>query len=67
MIDDLAQNITAAARLGMGGVVHTDVTTTAVALARLLDVDPGDLHPGAARGEQVHHSDASGPELEEAR
>lgn len=67
MIDDLAQNITAAERLGMRGVVHTDVASTAAALARLLAVDPDDLHPGATTGDHVTHSTASGHELEEAR
>lgn len=45
MIDDLAQNIAAAERLGMGGIVHTDAATTARALGDLLGVDPADLHP----------------------
>jgi putative hydrolase of the HAD superfamily len=34
MVDDLEQNITAAARLGMGGVVHRDASSTRAALAR---------------------------------
>jgi putative hydrolase of the HAD superfamily len=36
MVDDLQQNIDAAARLGMGGVVHRDAATTRVELAALL-------------------------------
>ncbi|MGY0021927.1 HAD family hydrolase [Streptomyces sp. YJ-C3] len=36
MVDDLEQNITAAARLGIAGVVHRDAPTTAAGLARLL-------------------------------
>lgn len=67
MIDDLSQNITAAARLGMGGVVHSDAATTAVALAQLLDVDPGALHPTSTSGDQVHRPTPGGHELEEAR
>lgn len=45
MIDDLSQNIDAAARLGMGGIVHTHAATTARALGDLLGVDPTELHP----------------------
>lgn len=45
MIDDLKQNITAAAALGMGGVVHTDAASTAAALAPMLGLEPHDLHP----------------------
>jgi len=45
MIDDLAQNITAAERLGMGGIVHTDAASTARALGGLLGLDPAVLHP----------------------
>lgn len=40
MIDDLAANITAATDFGMGGIVHTDASTTAAALVALLDLDP---------------------------
>lgn len=36
MVDDLSQNIDAAARLGMGGVVHRDAVTTRTELAALL-------------------------------
>lgn len=36
MVDDLEQNIVAAGRLGMAGVVHTDAATTEVALKALL-------------------------------
>ncbi|MFI6873777.1 HAD family hydrolase [Streptomyces sp. NPDC050400] len=36
MVDDLEQNITAAARLGIAGVVHRDAATTARELAALL-------------------------------
>ncbi|MFE0130789.1 HAD family hydrolase [Streptomyces sp. NPDC059037] len=36
MVDDLEQNITAAHRIGIAGVVHRDAATTAAALARLL-------------------------------
>ena len=43
MIDDLAQNIDAARRLGMGGIVHTDVATTSAALLELLPAAPADL------------------------
>ncbi|MFJ8820987.1 HAD family hydrolase [Streptomyces sp. NPDC102467] len=42
MVDDLEQNITAAARLGIAGVVHRDAPTTAAELARLLS--PPDPH-----------------------
>ncbi|MET9499938.1 HAD family phosphatase [Streptomyces sp. NPDC006552] len=42
MVDDLEQNITAAARLGIAGVLHHDARTTAAALARLLG--PADPH-----------------------
>lgn len=45
MIDDLAQNIAAAERLGMGGIVHTDAATTAPALAGLLGLDAHVLRP----------------------
>lgn len=38
MIDDLAVNIKAATALGMGGIVHTDATTTAAALSAMLDL-----------------------------
>ncbi|MEV1021143.1 HAD family phosphatase [Streptomyces sp. NPDC050264] len=37
MVDDLEQNITAAARLGIAGVVHRDAAATAAGLARLLE------------------------------
>lgn len=37
MVDDLEQNIVAAARLGMGGVIHRDVATTEVELKTLLN------------------------------
>ncbi|RLV55464.1 HAD family phosphatase [Aeromicrobium phragmitis] len=59
MIDDLAQNITAAERLGMRGIVHTDAATTAAALSVLLEVDARELLPDAPQ----HAGDA----LEEAR
>ncbi|MFC7304546.1 HAD family hydrolase [Streptomyces monticola] len=36
MVDDLEQNITAAARIGLAGIVHRDAATTAAALSRLL-------------------------------
>ncbi|MEV0322862.1 HAD family phosphatase [Streptomyces sp. NPDC050658] len=36
MVDDLEQNITAAHRIGIAGVVHRDAATTAAALAGLL-------------------------------
>lgn len=36
MVDDLEQNITAAARLGIAGIVHRDATTTQAELARIL-------------------------------
>ncbi|MBS44661.1 MAG: HAD family hydrolase [Nocardioides sp.] len=53
MVDDLAQNVEAAARLGMGGVVHRDATTTREALGLLLgrDLTPVDspTTPGPAR------------------
>lgn len=45
MIDDLSQNIDAAERLGMGGIVHTEAAGTARALGDLLGVDPAHLHP----------------------
>ena len=57
MIDDLAQNITAAGRLGMGGIVHTDATSTRAALAQLL----------GNSGSLLFHSSTSGHELEEAQ
>lgn len=60
MIDDLAQNISAAQRLGMGGIVHTDATSTAAALSVLLGVGVSELRPGSAE----HAGDAA---LEEAR
>ncbi|MGV2920654.1 HAD family hydrolase [Streptomyces alfalfae] len=40
MVDDLRQNIDAAARLGIAGVVHRDAATTAAELARLLGGAP---------------------------
>ncbi|MZD09609.1 HAD-IA family hydrolase [Streptomyces sp. SID5785] len=36
MVDDLQQNLTAAARIGIAGVLHRDAAGTASALARLL-------------------------------
>jgi putative hydrolase of the HAD superfamily len=36
MVDDLRQNLDAAARLGIAGVLHRDAASTASALARLL-------------------------------
>ncbi|MEV7192163.1 HAD-IA family hydrolase [Streptomyces sp. NPDC093510] len=36
MVDDLPQNIAAAERLGIAGIVHRDAATTAAELARLL-------------------------------
>ncbi|NEB79157.1 HAD family phosphatase [Streptomyces sp. SID14478] len=43
MVDDLEQNITAAARLGIAGVVHREARTTRAELARLLHpLSPGD-------------------------
>lgn len=36
MVDDLPQNLTSAARIGIAGVLHHDAPTTASALARLL-------------------------------
>lgn len=39
MVDDLELNITAAARLGMGGVVHRDASSTRAALAALLGTE----------------------------
>lgn len=48
MIDDLAQNIAAAQRLGMGGIVHTHASATAVELAPLLGVAADELHVAAA-------------------
>ena len=36
MVDDLPQNIAAADRLGIAGVVHRDAATTTAELARLL-------------------------------
>ncbi|MGD6756946.1 HAD family hydrolase [Streptomyces sp. BH105] len=36
MVDDLEQNITSAARIGIAGVVHRDTATTAAELDRLL-------------------------------
>ncbi|MFI7344553.1 HAD family hydrolase [Streptomyces sp. NPDC050085] len=36
MVDDLEQNITAAARLGIAGVVHRDAATTSAELAALM-------------------------------
>lgn len=36
MVDDLEQNIVAAGRLGMGGVVHTDAAATEIELKALL-------------------------------
>ncbi len=36
MVDDLSANIVAAHRLGMGGIVHRDATSTALALGGLL-------------------------------
>ncbi|MEU7576152.1 HAD family phosphatase [Streptomyces sp. NPDC041068] len=41
MVDDLRQNIAAAERLGIAGVVHLDAATTAAELARLLAPTPG--------------------------
>jgi putative hydrolase of the HAD superfamily len=40
MVDDLSQNIVAAERLGMAGVVHTRAADTAPELYRLLGVEP---------------------------
>ena len=40
MVDDLDQNIDAAARLGMGGVVHREATTTRRELLSLLGSGP---------------------------
>lgn len=37
MVDDLTQNIAAAARIGIAGVVHTDAATTELELKTLLD------------------------------
>jgi putative hydrolase of the HAD superfamily len=42
MVDDLEQNITGAARLGMAGVVHRDASSTRAALTALL-VEAGPL------------------------
>jgi putative hydrolase of the HAD superfamily len=42
MVDDLEQNITAAARLGIAGVLHRSAPATEAALARLLG--PSDQH-----------------------
>ncbi|WP_286690280.1 MULTISPECIES: HAD family phosphatase [unclassified Aeromicrobium] len=39
MVDDLAQNIVAAERLGMAGVVHREAEETAEQLSQLLGVD----------------------------
>ncbi|WP_306319421.1 MULTISPECIES: HAD family phosphatase [unclassified Streptomyces] len=36
MVDDLEQNITSAARIGIAGIVHRDAATTAAELDRLL-------------------------------
>lgn len=41
MVDDLAQNIVAAERLGMAGVVHRRASDTAQELHRLLGTSPG--------------------------
>ncbi|MET8473432.1 HAD family phosphatase [Streptomyces sp. NPDC006422] len=38
MVDDLEQNITSAARIGIAGVVHRDAATTTTELDRLLGV-----------------------------
>ena len=38
-VDDLAQNIVAAERLGMAGVVHREAEETAEQLSQLLGVD----------------------------
>lgn len=43
LIDDLRQNVDAATRLGMRGIVHTDAGSTRAALADLLDLDPAAL------------------------
>lgn len=43
MIDDLRQNIAAAERLGMRGVVHTAAASTAADLAPMLGLVPSDL------------------------
>lgn len=45
MVDDLEQNIVAARRLGMDGIVHREAATTRDALAALLALDPTDLTP----------------------
>ncbi|WP_409236501.1 HAD family hydrolase [Streptomyces sp. PA5.6] len=50
MVDDLPQNIVAAERLGIAGVVHRDATTTAAELARLLAPAPGAGADAAAPG-----------------
>lgn len=49
-VDDLRINVTAAAEVGMAGVVHHDVATTTEELTALLGVDlrvPGDAVPGS--------------------
>jgi putative hydrolase of the HAD superfamily len=49
MVDDLEQNISAAERIGLAGVLHRDTATTADELARLLapsaDQRPADQRP----------------------
>lgn len=43
LIDDLRQNVDAATRLGMTGIVHTDAGSTRAALADVLGLDPAAL------------------------
>lgn len=50
MIDDLEPNITAAAELDMDGIVHSDASETATALASKLGLAPG-MFGGLASGE----------------
>ncbi|MFI1680556.1 HAD family hydrolase [Streptomyces sp. NPDC020607] len=49
MVDDLPQNIVAAERLGIAGVVHRDAPTTAAGLAKLLAPPSADGRSGPRR------------------
>ncbi len=55
IVDDLRQNVDAATRLGMRGIVHRDADTTRTALADALGVAPDALTTGSATAAGTDH------------